>query len=157
MAEPATDNFADYFYRRFEMKNQWQAFEPVAKFLNTLKANQRFHLLFAILQDHHARPYEFQKVAAGLMLKVDAGCPLSVSEAAVPVLDTLDLSIQEFPFLMAKRYGREKVLEELAAIDASELSKEQRQRLDTLIYWVRGFTEERYEELRKLWSARIKG
>lgn len=157
MAEIAADNFADYFYRRFELNNRWQGFGPAAKFLNTLKANQRFHLLFAILQDHHARSYEYQKVAAGLMLKVDARCPLRVSDAVVPVLNTLDLSIPEYPFFLAKRYGREMVLAELAAMDGMELNESQRKRLETLIYWVRGFTEARYEDLRALWSARIRG
>ncbi len=139
------------------MSNHWQAFESVARYLNTLKANQRFLHLFPILQDVHQHPYEFQKVAAGLMMKVDAACPLDLREAILPVLDSIDLSVQEFPFFLAKRQGRDRVLEALAALSSPSLSDPQRMRLDTLIYWTRGFTEDRYEELRRRWSARIKG
>jgi hypothetical protein len=105
----------------------------------------------------HQYPYEFQKVAAGLMMKVDAACPVNVGEAALPVLDTIDLSVQEFPFFLAKRHGRDRVLQDLGALSSPALSEPQRKRLDTLIYWTRGFTEDRYEQLRQLWSARIKG
>jgi hypothetical protein len=157
MPEIDAQTFKDYFYGRFALSNHWQAFEPVAKYLNTLKANQRFHHLFPILQDVHQYPYEFQKVAAGLMMKVDAACPVNVGEAALPVLDTIDLSVQEFPFFLAKRHGRDRVLQDLGALSSPALSEPQRKRLDTLIYWTRGFTEDRYEQLRQLWSARIKG
>jgi hypothetical protein len=149
--------FKEYFYERFSLSNRWQAFEPVAKYLNTLKASQRFHHLFPILQDVHQYPYDFQKVAAGLMMKVDAACPVDVREAALPVLDTIDLSVQEFPYFLAKRHGRDQVLQDLGALSRPALSDPQRLRLDTLIYWTRGFTEDRYEDLRRLWSARIKG
>ncbi len=157
MEDLDSDNFKSYFYGRFELKNHYQSFQPVAKFLNTLKANRRFDLLFSVLQDQHDRPYEYQKIAAGLMLKVDATYQMSISEATLPVLNSIDLSIQEFPFLLAKRHGRDRVLAEFAEIESTALSAAQRTRLDALIYWVRGFTEERYEELRQRWSARIKG
>lgn len=157
MAEIDSDNFKAYFYERFELNNHWQAFVPVAKYLNSTKGNQRFHLLFSILQDVHEQPYNYQKVAAGLMMKVDAKCPLDVQQASLPVLNTLDLSIQEFPWFLAKRLGRDHVLTELDTIDQSDLDDSQRKRLETLIYWTQGFTENRYEELRQRWSARIKG
>jgi hypothetical protein len=157
MSAPDSDSFKTYFYERFKLTNHWQAFEPVAKFLNTLKADQRFRLLFSVMCDPHDRPCKYQKVASGLMLKVDAGCPLSVVDAVTPLLDTIDLSIQEFPFFLAKRYGRDRVLSDLASIDISILSDHQRRRLDTLSYWTRGFTDERYEEVRKRWGSRIKG
>lgn len=157
MAELDAENFKEYFYGRFALSNHWQAFEPVARYLNTLKANQRFQHLFPILQDVHQRSYELQKVAAGLMMKVDAACPLDAGEAALSVLDSLDLSVQEFPFFLSKRHGRDQVLEDLGALSSPTLSDPQRKRLDTLIYWTRGYTEDRYEELRQRWSARIKG
>ena len=157
MAQLDSENFKAYFYERFVLDNHWQAFVPIAKFLNTLKAAQRFHLLFPVLQDDHEHPYEYQKAAAGLMMKVDAACPLSVCEAVTPVLSSLDLSIQEFPFFLAKRHGRDHVLEELASIHTGFLDEGQKKKLDTLVYWTRGFTEDRYEELRQRWSARIKG
>jgi hypothetical protein len=91
------------------------------------------------------------------MMKVDAACPIDTREAALPVLDTIDLSVQEFPYFLAKRHGRDRVLQDLGALSRPALSDPQRLRLDTLIYWTRGFTEDRYEDLRRLWSARIKG
>jgi hypothetical protein len=157
MPDLDAQTFKEYFYERFSLTNSWQAFEPVAKYLNALKANQRFYHLFPILQDVHQYPYAFQKVAAGLMMKVDAACPVDVREAALPVLDTIDLSVQEFPYFLAKRLGRDRVLQDLGALSRPALSDPQRLRLDTLIYWTRGFTEDRYEDLRRLWSARIKG
>jgi len=157
MIDPNSDSFKTYFYERFELNNSWQAFNPVAKYLNTLKADHRFRLLFSLMCDRHDRPYQYQKVASGLMLKVDASCPISVVEATFPLLDTIDLSVEEFPFFLAKRHGRDRVLEDLATIDTSTLNDQQRLRLDTLIYWTRRFTDERYENKRRLWSSRIKG
>jgi len=155
--DPDLESFKTYFYQRFELNNHWQAFDPVAKYLNTLKADQRFRLLFSVMCDRHDRPYQYQKVASGLMLKVEAGCPLPVVEASFPLLDTIDLSVEEFPLFLAKRHGRERVLADLGTIDTSALDDRQRLRLDTLIYWARGFTDERYENIRNRWSSRIRG
>lgn len=158
MSSLNSDNFKIYFYKRFELNNGWQSFYPVAKYLNTLKANRRFFLLSSVVGDKQHKLYGYQRVASGLMIKLDAGCPIPVRDSVWLVLDTLNPSVREYPFFLAYKFGKKALLSELAQIkqDAS-LSQEQKQGLETLEYWTTGYSLERYRQLKQSWSDRIKG
>ena len=157
MKSSEIDSFKEDFYHRFNLPNGYQSFVATARYLNTLKAPRRFDLLFSVLCDHHETPFPIQKVASGLLLKQAAKCSKSLSDVIYPVLDKLDASIQEYPFFLAKLFGVDQVMEEIRRLKSADLSTRQLKGLSTFEYWLSGFSDKRYEELRHRWSRTICG
>ena len=153
-----TEDFKHYFYQQAQSGQSWQSLSPIAKYLNTLKANQRFLLLSSILCDRYYPFFHYQRVAAGLMIKLDAGCPIPLRECIKLVTDYVYASDQEYAFFLAHKFGQEEVLAELQKLQQDEsLTEEQQKSLDKLSYWVGSYSLSRYRLLKQTWNSRIRG
>lgn len=83
-----------------------------------------------------------QEFAGRLLAEVNPQVSLELEVVISSALEAWDVSVQEFPLFLRDQFGLEKVLNAISEIEKQNLSKAERNNLETFRWWLGAITDD---------------
>jgi hypothetical protein len=102
--------------------------------------NVLFDALYSFLTDTNRSPnkYADQKAAAGLLVRFQPACKVSVERAVSETLSTWDESVPQWPLYLWRSFDHAKLLSAIAEVKKGNLSEAEREKIEAWQYWLSG-------------------
>jgi hypothetical protein len=125
---------------REQLRSRKHTLHQLRMKLQSLPANDRFDSLLGLFTETcGADTYTDQEVAGRLLVDVMPECHRSLDDVLKSVSSTWNVSVEQLPYYLAEKFGRETVID-AATTMAKNLPSESRESraLDTITWWLRG-------------------
>ncbi|TQV72919.1 hypothetical protein FLL45_15755 [Aliikangiella marina] len=147
-------------YKAIDGPTEMQEIRRLMNKLKKLDENIVVEGLLSVFFDDSRGEKKFkdQTMAGGLLIKLMPKYDRNLREDILRSLDNWNLSVEELPWYLAEKVGRDEVLREVESIAESSLSEVARKTLDTYVYWLNPTDTEHFKKvMTKRWNNSLKG
>ena|GEM_PF-612311 len=147
-------------YKAIDGPTEMQEIRHLMLKLKKLDENVVAEGLLAVFFDdtRGEKKFKDQTMAGGLLIKLKPKYERNLREDILRSLDNWNVSVEELPWYLAEKVGRDEVIREVESIAETCLSEVARNRLDTYLYWLNPSDIEHFKKvMTKHWNNSLKG
>ncbi|WP_227816876.1 hypothetical protein [Nitrogeniibacter aestuarii] len=119
--------------------NNPQRLKQLSFVLAKCNPEEVFKGLYSVFLLSEPNNYDSQQLAGVLLFKISPSAEFELEEVLRMSLNTYNLSVEEWPWYLARRFGQERVLNVLERVLQTEKGSTARRSAETMARWVRRY------------------